>query len=85
MVILCIIIVKNINNLLLELGPVATTAFFIDLKRDLLENTKGRNESSQKAGSAKRQRAIEIIDSFCNATISDTSSVYSGASLASGS
>lgn len=36
LVIFCIIIVKNINNLLLEIGPLAVKAFFIDLKRDLL-------------------------------------------------
>jgi hypothetical protein len=36
LVIFCIIIVKNINNLLLEIGPLAVKAFFQDLKRDLL-------------------------------------------------
>ena len=37
LVIFCIIIVKNINNLLLEIGPLAVKAFFTDLKRDLIE------------------------------------------------
>ena len=37
LIIFCIIIVKNINNLLLEIGPLAVKAFFTDLKRDLIE------------------------------------------------
>ena len=36
LLIFCIIIVKNINNLLLEVGPLAVKAFLMDLKRDLL-------------------------------------------------
>lgn len=38
LLIFCIIIVKNINNLLLEVGPLAVKAFFMDLKKDLLMN-----------------------------------------------
>lgn len=46
LLIFCIIIVKNINNLLLEVGPLAVKAFFSDLKRDLLMAT--RREDSRK-------------------------------------
>lgn len=41
LIIFCIIIVKNINNLLLEIGPLAVKAFFQDLKHDLLSGLKG--------------------------------------------
>ena len=48
LVIFCIIIVKNINNLLLEIGPLAVKAFFQDLKKDLLmgmrQSDKPRNK-----------------------------------------
>jgi hypothetical protein len=37
MIILCIIIIKNVNNLLIEIGPIAVKAFILDLKNDLLE------------------------------------------------
>jgi hypothetical protein len=39
--ILCLIILKKINSLLIELGPLAVKAFLLDLKQDLLE--KGGN------------------------------------------
>lgn len=38
LLIFCIIMVKNINNLLLEVGPLAVKAFFMDLKKDLLQS-----------------------------------------------
>ena len=37
LLVFCIIIVKNINNLLLELGPFAVRAFLMDVKKDFLE------------------------------------------------
>lgn len=47
LLIFCIIIVKNINNLLLEVGPLAVKAFFSDLKRDLLMATR-RDDSRRR-------------------------------------
>lgn len=64
LVIFCIIIVKNINNLLLEIGPLAVKAFFQDLKRDLLGGMK--NEKGSKQSGVKSEKAIKIIDEFCN-------------------
>ena len=32
-----IILIKNTNNLLLELGPLAVKAFFFDVAKDLLK------------------------------------------------
>lgn len=39
-VILCLIILKKINSLLIELGPLAVKTFLLDLKTDLM-TTKG--------------------------------------------
>jgi len=80
LVIFCIIIVKNINNLLLELGPLAVKAFFQDLKRDLLGGM--RNEKGSKHFELKSEKAIKIIDEFCSGSLfwesfSDISSEYS--------
>ena len=35
-VILCLIILKKINSLLIELGPLAVKTFLLDLKSDLI-------------------------------------------------
>lgn len=40
LIIFCIIMLKNTNNLLIEIGPLAVKAFFLDLKRDLLVTQK---------------------------------------------
>ena len=40
LVIFCIILLKNTNNLLIELGSLAVKAFLLDLKRDLLVSQK---------------------------------------------
>jgi hypothetical protein len=61
LVILCIIILKNINNLLIEIGPLAVKAFLLDLKRDLLVT----GSQKQKLGK-KAYKAIDIIDNFCS-------------------
>lgn len=50
LVIFCIIIVKNINNLLLEIGPLAVKAFFSDLKKDLLMGMKSSEKSRKQFG-----------------------------------
>jgi len=64
LVIFCIIIVKNINNLLLEIGPLAVKAFFQDLKRDLLG---GKTDKNGRQYGLKSEQAIKIIDAFCHA------------------
>jgi len=35
-VIMCLIILKKINSLLIELGPLAVKTFLLDLKTDLI-------------------------------------------------
>ena len=64
LVIFCIIIVKSINNLLLEIGPLAVKAFFTDLKRDLIEGAK-RGDKQRNQFTLKSEKAIRIIDKFC--------------------
>ena len=64
LIIFCIILLKNTNNLLIEIGPLAVKAFFLDMKRDLLVTQK-----SSKLGN-KRDKAIKAIDSFCNSSSS---------------
>ena len=64
LVIFCIIIVKSINNLLLEIGPLAVKAFFTDLKRDLIEGAKRSDKQRNQFGN-KSEKAIAIIDQFC--------------------
>ena len=59
LIIFCIILLKNTNNLLIEIGPLAVKAFFLDMKRDLL------TQKTNKLGN-KRDKAIKAIDSFCN-------------------
>ena len=61
MIILCIIILKNVNNLLIEIGPLAVKAFVLDLKRDLLD----LNGEKSRLGK-KRDQCIEAIDKFCS-------------------
>ena len=62
LIIFCIIMLKNTNNLLIEIGQLAVKAFFLDLKRDLL------TQKSSKLGN-KRDKAIQAIDSFCNSSL----------------
>ena len=60
MIILCIIIIKNVNNLLIEIGPIAIKAFVLDLKHDLLET----NNQNNKLGE-KRDLFVKAIENFC--------------------
>lgn len=71
LLIFCIIIVKNINNLLLELGPLAVKAFFMDVKKDFLENWSKGAKASRRSG-IKCEQAIKIIDEFCDPTNRDS-------------
>ena len=64
LLIFCIIIVKNINNLMLELGPLAVKTFFLDLKKDLLSSMQ-KKESNRGGLGLKSEEAIKLIDAFC--------------------
>ena len=48
LIILCIIIIKNVNNLLIEIGPIAVKAFILDLKHDLLETNSEKSRLGDK-------------------------------------
>ena len=58
---LCIIILKNVNNLLIEIGPLAVKAFVLDLKHDLLEV----NTEKIRIGD-KKQLFVNAIEKFCS-------------------
>lgn len=66
MLLLIIIILKNVNNLLIEIGPLAVKAFVLDLKHDLLEDTDDKMKLYD-----KKKMFMESIDKFCNLTICD--------------
>jgi hypothetical protein len=63
LIILSLIMLKKINSLLIELGPLAVKTFFMDLKHDLLVYNK---EASQLG--SKKDATIEIINDYCKAT-----------------
>ena len=58
LLILCLIILKKVNSLLIELGPLAVKTFMLDLKHDLLKG--GRDVLGE-----KRYQTVEIINSYC--------------------
>lgn len=60
MIILSIIIIKNVNNLLIEIGPIAVKAFILDLKNDLLE----ANSEKSRLG-PKKDLFVKAIEKFC--------------------
>lgn len=72
--ILCLIILKKVNSLLLELGPLAVKTFLLDLKSDLI------SKSGIVLGS-KRTKSIEIIDEYCLSNLSPNDSVNSTITL----
>jgi hypothetical protein len=41
LMILCLIILKKVNSLLIELGPIAVKSFLLDLKYDLIDKGGG--------------------------------------------
>ena len=57
LVLLIIMLLKNINNLIVELGMLGLQMFLIDLRRDLLEK-------QQEKFRAKGSRIIDIFNSF---------------------
>ena len=61
LLLLCIIILKNVNNLLIEIGPLAVKAFVLDLKHDLLEDKTDRIRLDD-----KKKLFMDSIDNFCN-------------------
>lgn len=52
--------IKNINNLQIELGAIAIKVFFVDLMNDLLINGLNRSLSSE-----KKDKCVSIIRKFC--------------------
>lgn len=70
LLLLCIIILKNVNNLLIEIGPLAVKAFVLDLKHDMWEG------STQMLGD-KKQLFIKAIENFCDYKPPDEESLLS--------
>jgi sensor histidine kinase regulating citrate/malate metabolism len=71
-VILCLIILKKINSLLIELGPLAVKTFLLDLKSDLIATNGG-------ILGQKREEAIKIINQYCRRhlkTLNDTNDSF---------
>ena len=58
--ILCLIILKKINSLLIELGPLAVKTFLLDLLADLMNK-----RSCEGVFGDKRLKAVEIIENYC--------------------
>ena len=67
--ILCLIILKKVNSLLIELGPLAVKSFLLDLKADLL--AKDGNILS-----SKRQETIRIINDYCSQTLQEQTNSF---------
>ena len=60
MLLLCIIILKNVNNLLIEIGPLAVKAFVLDLKHDLLDMNTEKFRFDE-----KKKLFVQAIENFC--------------------
>lgn len=58
--ILCLIIIKKINSLMIELGPLAVKTFLLDLMSDLM-----KKDVCEGVFGKMRQQALEIIRSYC--------------------
>lgn len=72
--ILCLIVLKKVNSLLIELGPVAVKTFLLDLKSDLI------SKNGTILGT-KRNKSIEIIDNYCLPYLKTETSVNGTISL----
>jgi len=62
-----IILIKNTNNLLLELGPLAVKAFFFDVAKDILKTSieeKTTNLNTSVLGS-KIEKVFDLVTEFC--------------------
>jgi ERCC4-related helicase len=69
LVILCLIILKKVNSLLIELGPLAVKCFLLDLKADLLAN------NSNILG-PKRDSTVSAIDDYCQQHLQKASNSF---------
>ena len=63
---------KKINSLLLELGPLAVKAYLMDLKHELLK----RGEDAWLKGS-KCDKTVQIIDNYCKSGHMSKGSTFS--------
>ena len=61
LLLLCIIILKNVNNLLIEVGPLAVKTFVLDLKHDLWENNTDKIQFGN-----KKKIFLDAIEKFCD-------------------
>jgi uncharacterized protein HemY len=62
-----IILIKNTNNLLLELGPLAVKQFFFDVATDILRTSheeKMSKENTCVLGS-KIEQVLDLVTDFC--------------------
>ena len=55
--------IKNTNNLLLELGPLAVKAFYYDVARDLLKSFVAMNNGSVLG--TKTTKVFDLVMHFC--------------------
>ena len=68
-IILCLIILKKVNSLLIELGPLAVKCFLLDLKADLLAG------NGNILGS-KRDTTVKVIDDYCQQHLQKASNSF---------
>jgi hypothetical protein len=59
--ILCLIVIKKINSLLIELGPLAVKTFLLDLLADLVK----KEVCGSVLENRLRLQAVDIIRSYC--------------------
>ncbi len=69
-ILLIIMLLKNINNLIVELGMLGLQMFLIDLRRDLLEKQSDKFRQ-------KGKKIIEIFNSFIDEMVVKDSSNHS--------
>ena len=62
-----IILIKNTNNLLLELGPLAVKAFYYDVARDLLKSFITMEQTKEKSSvlGTKTSEVYALVMHFC--------------------
>jgi hypothetical protein len=67
LMIFSIILIKNTNNLLLELGPLAVKAFFYDVSNDLLKSYRESQSSPDAIGvlGVNTSEVLKLVQNFC--------------------
>jgi hypothetical protein len=62
-----IILIKNTNNLLLELGPLAVKTFFFDVATDILKTTHEEkiNKLNTSVLGSKIEQVLDLVTDFC--------------------